>query len=86
MLSDFWADHYWGFQLTSSNSIYKLLLGDNGRPKKAGSFIKRPDYADVLDLIAEDPEAFYTRDEVLHDINNAVSLYYKHNRSEIDLY
>lgn len=70
---DFWAEQSWNHQLTSSSGIYQLLLGANGRPKPAGTIIKRPGYADVLDMIAEDPTTFYTKKDIVDDITGAVS-------------
>ena len=43
-----------------------------GTPKKAGTVIRRPDYARALDLIAQDPQNFYTGSDISDDISAAV--------------
>ena len=58
-----------------NGKLYKLLVDEeSGQPKKAGFIIRRADYADALDLIAEDPQSFYSRSDISRDIADSVSL------------
>ena len=57
----------------NSPKLYELLVDTiTDQTKKEGTIITRPEYADALDLIAEDPNNFYTSD-ISDDIVKSVS-------------
>ena len=58
-----------------NGKLYKLLMSTKDKvPLKPGTTIHRADYADALDLIAEDPQNFYSGSDISRDIADSVSL------------
>lgn len=56
----------------NSPKLHKLIFDNDGNIIPEGTVITRPDYADALDIIANDPADFYTSD-IVDDMIEAVS-------------
>ena len=63
------------FVKSNSPKLHKLLFDEDDNLKPEGTIITRPDYADALDLVASDPENFYSSD-IADDVVAAVSSFH----------
>lgn len=50
-----------------------LVDNNTGQAKPVGTVLKNPGYADALDIIAVDPNAFYNNSSISKDVVDSVS-------------